>query len=135
MTWEIRNMIEDIITQIISYVTFLLYQNWNLSVVILSVKWKKTFSTKFSLECREAQASISLERKSRLATWVILALEILVTRVLKEEKLLKWYIQGRSRVWVKEETKHSMIKCTIICININNYFQIILRRRFRKTDL
>ena len=68
MTWEIRNMIEDIITQINSYVIFLLYQNWNLSVVILSVKWKKTFSTKFSLECRGAQASISLERKSRLAT-------------------------------------------------------------------
>ena len=35
--------------------------------VILGMKSKLTFCTKFSLECRGAQASISLERKSKLA--------------------------------------------------------------------
>ena len=32
MTWEIRNMIEDIIAQIINYVIFLLGQNLHVSV-------------------------------------------------------------------------------------------------------
>ena len=56
--------------------------------VILGMKSKLTFSSKFSLECRGAKASISLERKSRLASCVTSALGTLVTSVLKKKTLL-----------------------------------------------
>ena len=49
----------------------------------------RTRFTKFSLKSRRTQAPISLECKSRLASRVILALETLVTSVLKEKKKIK----------------------------------------------
>ena len=65
--------------------------------------------TKFSLKSRRTQAPISLECKSRLASRVILALETLVTSVLKEKKKkrkkygeIKWkkkHFLPRELVW------------------------------------
>ena len=98
------------------------------------MKWKITFSKKFSLECRGKQASISLERKSRLASCVILALGTLVTSVLKKKQNNE-IRKERWRDWMKEETKYRMIECTRICTNINYCFlsyskAIISKNRF-----
>ena len=96
--------------------------------------WKITFSKNFSLECRGTQASISLERKSRLASCVILALGTLVTSVLKKKQNNE-IRKERWGDWMKEETKYRMIECTRICININYCFlsyskAIISKNRF-----
>ena len=66
------------------------YRHWksgkSLTYTSFQVFKTRTRFTKFSLKSRRTQAPISLECKSRLASRVILALETLVTSVLKEKK-------------------------------------------------
>ena len=67
------------------------YQHWesgkNLTCTSFQVLTQtRTRFTKFSFKSRRTQALISLQCKSRLASRVILALETLVTSVLKEKK-------------------------------------------------
>ena len=96
------------------------------------MKWKITFSKKFSLECRGTQASISLERKSRLASCVILALGTLVTSVLKKKQNNE-ITKERWRDWMKEETKYRMIECTRICITLIIVFVLFQGDNFEKS--
>ena len=67
------------------------YQHWKSGKSLTFTSFQvltqtRTRFTKFSLKSRRTQAPISLECKSRLASRVILALETLVTSVLKEKK-------------------------------------------------
>ena len=67
------------------------YQHWKSGKSLTYTSFQvltqtRTRFTKFSLKSRRTQAPISLECKSRLASRVILALETLVTSVLKEKK-------------------------------------------------
>ena len=67
------------------------YQHWKSGKSLTFTSFQvlsqtRTRFTKFSLKSRRTQAPISLECKSRLASCVILALETLVTSVLKEKK-------------------------------------------------